>query len=70
VLNPLDTWAMDMEYRHGKAGIEVVRHALVDLLPGVTLSRIDRETRELLFSTPDGELPLDQLSDGYQHMAA
>ncbi len=70
VLNPLDTWAMDMEYRRSKAGLETVRQALADLLPGVTLSRIDRENRVLLFSTQDGELPLDQLSDGYQNMAA
>lgn len=69
VLNPLDTWAMDMEYRRSKAGLEIVRNALADLLPGVTLSRIDRENRELLFSTQDGELPLGQLSDGYQNMA-
>jgi predicted ATP-binding protein involved in virulence len=70
VLNPLDTWAMEMEYRHSKAGLEIVRNALADLLPGVMLSRIDRESRELLFSTQDGELPLGQLSDGYQNMAA
>jgi len=59
-----------MEYRRSKAGLETVRQALADLLPGVTLSRIDRENRVLLFSTQDGELPLDQLSDGYQNMAA
>ena len=70
VLNPLDTWAMDLEYRHSKAGLEIVRTALADLLPGVKLSRIDRDKRELLFFTQDGELPLDQLSDGYQNMAA
>ena len=70
VLNPLDTWAMDMEYRRSKAGVEIVRNALADLLPSVTLSRIDRENRALLFSTPDGELPLEQLSDGYQNVAA
>jgi predicted ATP-binding protein involved in virulence len=70
VLNPLDTWAMDLEYRRSKAGLEIVRNALADLLPGVTLSRIDKENRELLFATQDGEIPLDQLSDGYQNMAA
>jgi predicted ATPase len=70
VLNPLDTWAMDLEYRRSKGGLEIVRSTLRDLLPGVTLSRIDRENRQLLFDTPDGELPLDQLSDGYQNMAA
>lgn len=70
VLNPLDTWAMDLDYRRSEDGVDVVRDALARLLPGVSLSRIDREQRELLFATPDGELPLDQLSDGYQNMAA
>ncbi len=44
--------------------------ALKDLLPGVSLARIDRENRSLIFETQDGELPLDQLSEGYQNMAA
>jgi hypothetical protein len=69
VLNPVDTWAMDLEYRRSEEGIEIVRNALADLLPGVKLSRIDREKRELLFHTQDGELPLEQLSEGYQNMA-
>ncbi len=69
VLNPVDTWAMDLEYRRKEQGLEIVRNALADLLPGVRLSRIDRERRELLFHTQDGELPLGQLSEGYQNMA-
>jgi hypothetical protein len=69
VLNPLDTWAMDLDYRL-KAGFASVRNALDELLPGVSLLRIDRKRRELLFRTRDGELPLDQLSEGYQNMAA
>jgi predicted ATP-binding protein involved in virulence len=69
VLNPIDTWAMDLEYRRSEEGIEIVRNALADLLPGVKLSRIDREKRELLFHTQDGDLPLEQLSEGYQNMA-
>ncbi len=69
VLNPLDTWAMDLDYRI-KAGFASVRNALEDLLPGVSLARIDRRNRELIFATQDGELPLDQLSEGYQNMAA
>ena len=69
VLNPLDTWAMDLDYRRTEAGLDIVRGTLSDLLPGVSLSRIDRENRELLFDTLDGELPLDQLSEGYQNMA-
>jgi predicted ATP-binding protein involved in virulence len=69
VLNPIDTWAMDLEYRRSEQGLQIVRNALGDLLPGVSLSRIDRENRELLFHTQDGELPLDQLSEGYQNMS-
>ncbi len=70
VLNPLDTWAMDLDYRRKEEGLDAVRTALKDLLPGVSLTRIDREQRELIFATQDGELPLDQLSEGYQNMAA
>jgi hypothetical protein len=70
VLNALDTWAMDLDYRKSGSGLETVKAALADLLPGVSLSRIDRRNRELLFDTQDGELPLGQLSDGYQNMAA
>ena len=69
-MNPLDTWAMDLDYRRKEEGLDAVRAALKDLLPGVLLTRIDREQRELIFATPDGELPLDQLSEGYQNMAA
>jgi predicted ATPase len=70
VLNPIDTWAMDLDYRQSKEGFEAVRRALDDLLPGVSVSRIDRKNRTLLFNTKDGEIPLDQLSEGYQNMAA
>ncbi|HEY0153095.1 MAG TPA: AAA family ATPase [Longimicrobium sp.] len=70
VLNPLDTWAMGLDYRKEEEGMAIVRDTLARLLPGVTMSRIDRVRGELLFATPDGELPLDQLSDGYQNMAA
>jgi len=69
VLNPLDTWAMDLDYRRSHAGIDIIRNALSDFLPGIKLLRIDKEKRELLFETPDGEVTLDQLSDGYQNVA-
>lgn len=68
-LRPLDAWAMDLEYRHGGSGLEVVKTSLDALLPDVKLSRIDRDRRQLMFATPDGEVPLEQLSDGYQNMA-
>jgi energy-coupling factor transporter ATP-binding protein EcfA2 len=69
VLNPLDTWAMDLDYRRKGDGIDIIRNALGELLPGMTLLRIDKERRALLFETPDGEVALDQLSDGYQNAA-
>jgi hypothetical protein len=68
-LNPLDTWAINIDYQMPKHGVDLVRQTLSELLPAIEISRIDRSTRELLFHTPDGELPLGQLSDGYQNMA-
>ncbi len=61
---------MDLDYRKSRVGFQAVRAALKDLLPGVTVARIDRKNRELLFDTQDGRLPLDQLSEGYQNMSA
>jgi energy-coupling factor transporter ATP-binding protein EcfA2 len=69
VLHPLDTWAMDLDYRRKGDGIDIIRQALGELLPGMKLLRIDKERRALLFETPDGEVALDQLSDGYQNAA-
>jgi predicted ATPase len=65
-LTPLEVWAMDLDYRH-EDGFEVARGILNRLLPGIQLLRIDREHRELIFETADGELPYRLLSDGYQH---
>jgi hypothetical protein len=61
---------MDLDYRMQETGIEMIRSALGELLPGVTFLRIDRQNRQLLFDTPDGVVPLQQLSDGYQNMAS
>jgi predicted ATPase len=69
-LNPLESWAMDLDYRRGDAALEVIRNALNGLLPGVTFKGIDKEGRRLLFETADGDLPLQQLSDGYKNVAA
>ena len=66
----LEQWAMDLDYRRGDAGLEAVRSALNTLLPDVEFGAIDRDKRRLIFRTPDGELPLSALSDGYQAMAA
>ncbi len=69
MLVPMETWAIDLDYRR-KDGLSVIRQALDDLLPGVSFARFDKAQRRLLFHTPDGEVPLQQLSDGYQNMLA
>ena len=69
-LNPLESWAMDLDYRKEQSGLRVVRKALRDFLPGVSLSRIDKENGRLLMKTGEGVIPLQQLSDGYQNVAA
>ncbi len=66
----LEQWAMDLDYRRGGAGLEIVRRALDTLLPNVTFDGVDKERRGLRFKTADGVLPLELLSDGYQAMAA
>jgi predicted ATP-binding protein involved in virulence len=69
-LNPLQTWAVDLHYEREEEGLRLISQTLKHLLPGVEFSRIDRPNQELLFHTPDGEIPLRFLSDGYQNMAA
>jgi predicted ATPase len=70
VLRSLDAWAMDLDYRKGKDGLAIVRAATKNLLPDVDFERVDREKRQLIFRTRDGEVPLSELSDGYQNVAA
>lgn len=70
LLVSLEQWAMDLDYRRGRSSLHAVRQALDQLLPDMRFSRIDRKTRQIFFKTVDGEIPLGQLSDGYQNMAA
>ncbi len=69
VLNPLESWAMDLDYAN-RTGIRTIRHVLNQFLPDVTFHRIDKKQGRLLFKTPDGIVPLQALSDGYQNIAA
>ncbi|PND37958.1 chromosome segregation protein SMC [Paucibacter aquatile] len=66
----LEQWAMDLDYRKGKGALAAVQEALDKLLPGMAFSKIDRLQRQIMFKTVDGDVPLSQLSDGYQNMAA
>jgi len=66
----LEQWAMDLDWRGGETALAAMRRALGLLLPGMAFLRIDRETRQMMFDTVDGEVPLAGLSEGYQSMAA
>lgn len=69
-LNSLEGWALDLDYRRGAEGVDLVKSIAREFLPGVTFARIDKERRLLLFKTPDGIVPLAELSEGYQNVAA
>ena len=67
----LSNWAMDLDYTGKNDGLKTVKKALdAFLIDNVRFKTIDREKKQLIFSTPDGEIPLGQLSDGYQNVAA
>lgn len=69
-LNPLESWAMQLDYRSDGEQLDTVRQVLSDFLPELTFSHIDKEAEALIFKTRDGTVRLDQLSDGYQNVAA
>lgn len=68
-LNPLESWAMSLDYQHD-TGLDIVRDVLDDFLPGISFSQIDKQRGRLLFKTEDGIVPLRSLGDGYQSVAA
>lgn len=70
VLNPLESWAVDLDYQKGEEGLNIVKEALNEFMKDVEFLRIDRSSKQLIFKTPDGEIPLNHLSDGYQNIAA
>lgn len=69
-VHPIQSWAMRLDYRDPEHGLGIVRDALRALLPDVEFSHIDRKAETLVFTTPDGSVPLEQLSDGYKSVAA
>jgi energy-coupling factor transporter ATP-binding protein EcfA2 len=66
----LEQWATDLDYRLGPRALKPLRTALDRLLHGLSFARIDRQSRQLMFATDDGEVPLRQLSDSQQSVAA
>jgi len=69
-LNPLASWIIDIDYQSGADGIRLIKGTLNDFLPGTRFNSIDKLKKRVLFETADGIVPLEQLSDGYQNMAA
>jgi AAA15 family ATPase/GTPase len=67
----LSNWAMELDYSRAASGMTTVKKALNQfLVDNVKFKTIDRKRKTLLFTTPDGEVPLEQLSDGYQNVTA
>lgn len=67
----LSSWAIDLDYTSKGAGLKTVKKALdAFLVDNVKFKSIDKEKKQLVFSTPDGDVPLNQLSDGFQNVAA
>ena len=69
-LTSLEAWALDVHYKLNDRGLALIKQSLDGFLPDTTVEKVDRRGRRLLMRTPDGVLPLGQLSDGYQHVAA
>lgn len=69
-LVPIENWAIQLEQRDSKVGLETVRQVLSDFLPETSFDHIDKIENQLVFRTPDGRVPLSQLSKGYRKVAA
>jgi predicted ATP-binding protein involved in virulence len=70
LLRPLPDWAADMRERSGTDALTALGAAINAFLPEeVRFESIDL-LGNVLFKTPDGLLPLDDLSDGYQQTLA
>ncbi|MBM3525565.1 MAG: hypothetical protein FJX57_21665, partial [Alphaproteobacteria bacterium] len=66
----LEQWAIDLDYTSNSKGRNVIAEALRKLLPGMAFKQIDKSRRAVVMDTVDGDVPLEQLSEGYQAMAA
>lgn len=66
----LDAWATDLDYVSEGSDRNVIAEALGKLLPGMSFNTIDKRSRQVVMNTQDGVVPLSQLSEGYQAMAA
>ncbi len=70
LLNSIEAWAMDLDYRKDRKAMTVIKEVLSRFLRDVKFEKIDKEQRQLMFRTSDGIVPMAYLSDGYQNVAA
>lgn len=70
-LMSITDWAIDLDYSGKNEGLKTVKKALdAFLVDNVKFKNIDKINKQLMFTTPDGEMLLKQLSDGYQNVLA
>ncbi|MEO6832025.1 MAG: AAA family ATPase [Chitinophagaceae bacterium] len=69
-LNPLTDWIFQLKKQKGEAGTDLAKEALHDFFPEISFHSLDTDNEQLLFQSEDGIFPLNQLSDGFQSMAA
>ncbi|MEZ5716003.1 MAG: AAA family ATPase [Paracoccaceae bacterium] len=70
-LNPLEQWAMRLDYTSEGTQTGLIKSVLDEFLGGdLSFAGIDKQAETLLFDTPDGRVALEDLSDGYQNVAA
>lgn len=69
-MTPLEAWAANLHYQMGSKGLQLIRSSLEPVLNNLKVHTLDKKTHQLIFRTPDGLVPLRQLSDGFQNMVA
>lgn len=65
----LADWAMDLDYSSNGTHFRTIKSAINEfLVENVKFKGIDKQRGQLIFTTKDGNVPIDQLSDGYQNV--
>ena len=70
LLRPLPAWTADLLSRGGKETLDTLATAINTFLPAAVRFHSITPGGTVMFSTPDGLLPLEQLSNGYQQTVA
>jgi hypothetical protein len=70
LLRPLPAWAADVLERGGAEAMDTLASAINTFLPEAVRFHSITADGLVMFSTPDGLLPLEQLSNGYQQTVA